>query len=100
MAFTDSSSALGWMQKAYFDPVNKESHDAVARWLGRTLVSNKTYIYSQHIKGTENIITDSLSRDFHRSDQTLPKLFNKILPQQTVASFHIKQPPRNVISWI
>ena len=30
MAFTDSSSALGWMQKASFDPVNTESHDAVA----------------------------------------------------------------------
>ena len=42
LALTDSSSALGWMDKASFDPVNAESHNAVAPWLGRTLVSNKT----------------------------------------------------------
>ena len=46
LAFTDTSSALGWMHKAYFNPVNAESHDAVALWLGLTLVSNKTYLYS------------------------------------------------------
>ena len=68
LSFADSSSPLGWIHKASFDPVNAESHDAVAHWLGRTLVSNKTSPYSQHIKGTENIIVDYLSRDFHRSD--------------------------------
>ena len=40
LALTDNSSALGWMYKASFDPVNVESHNAVARWLGWTLVSN------------------------------------------------------------
>ena len=43
---------------------------------------------------------DYLSRDFHRSDQTLTKSFNKILPQLTAALFHTKQPPMNVIYWI
>ena len=43
---------------------------------------------------------DSLSRDFHKSDQTLTNIFHQILPQQTAALFHIKQLPRNVISWI
>ena len=88
------------MHKASFDPVNAESYDSVARWLGCTLVSNETPLYSQHIKGTENIIADSLSRDFHKSDQTLTNIFDQILPQQTSALFHIKQLPRNVISWI
>ena len=88
------------MHKAYFDPVNSESHDAVVRWFGWTLVSNKTFIYSQQIKVIENINADSLSRDFHSSYQTLTKKSNQILPQLTAASFHIKQPPRNVISWI
>ena len=68
LAFTDSSSALGWMHKASFDPVNAESHDAVAQWLGWTLVSNETSLYSQYIKETENTIADSLSRDFHKLD--------------------------------
>ena len=98
LAFTDSSSALGWMHKSSFDPVNAESHDAVSCWIGWKLVSNETSLYSQNIKGTEKIIVDDLSRDFHRSDQTLTKHFNQILPQQTAALFHIKQPPINVIS--
>ena len=68
LAFTESSSALGCMQKTYFDPVNTESHDAVARWIGWTLASNETSLYSQHIKVTENIIADYLSNDLHRSD--------------------------------
>ena len=33
---------IGWMHKAYFFPVNTESHDAVARWLGWKLDSNNT----------------------------------------------------------
>ena len=60
LAFTDSSSALGWMHKAYFNPVIIESHDAVARWIGWKLISNETSLYSQHITGTEHIIVDSL----------------------------------------
>ena len=45
LAFTDSSSALGWMHKASFDPLNAESHNAVARWIGWTLISNETSLY-------------------------------------------------------
>ena len=77
LAFTYISSALVWIQKSSFDPVNAESHNAVARWLGWTLVIHKKSLYSQHIKGTEKIIADSLSRDFHKSDQTLTKSFEK-----------------------
>ena len=36
LAFTDISSALGWMYKASFDPVNAESNDSVARCIGWT----------------------------------------------------------------
>ena len=90
LSLTDSSSALGWMHTESFDPVKSESNDAVARWLAWTIVSNKKSLYSQHIKGTENVAADSLSRDFYRSYQTLTKKFNQILPPQTSASFHIK----------
>ena len=79
LVFTDSSSALGWIHKTSYDPVNSGSHDYVARWIGWTLVSNETCLYSQHVKGTEEIIADSLSQDFHISDQTLTKTFNRIL---------------------
>ena len=72
--FTDISSALGWMHKAYFYPVNERGHDTVARWLGWTLISNEAYLYFHHAKGTENIIADSLARDFNISDQSLTKI--------------------------
>ena len=49
--FTDSSNALGWLNKASFDPVNEETHYMVSQCLGWNLIRNKTYIYSQHIKG-------------------------------------------------
>ena len=85
LAFMDSSSALGWMHKASFDPVNKGGHDTVAGWMGWTLVSNEASLYSQHIKGTENIIVESLSRNFNISYQSLKKQFNSILQPQTAA---------------
>ena len=40
LSFMDSSSALVWMHKASFDPVNEGGHDMVARWLDWTLISN------------------------------------------------------------
>ena len=94
--FTYISSALGCMHKASFGPVNEGGHDTFPRWLGWTLVSNEASLYSQHIKGTDNIIADSLSRDFNISDQYLTKNINSILPPQTSASFHIKLPPRDI----
>ena len=57
------------------------------QWIGWTLFSNKASLYSQRIKGTNNIIVDSLSRDFDISDQYLTKHFKSILPPQTAASF-------------
>ena len=74
LELTDVSSALGWMKKVSFGPVNKVGHDTVERWMGWTFVSNKESLYSQHIKGTKNIIADSLSRDFNISDQSLTKV--------------------------
>ena len=100
LPFIDSSSALGWMHKASFDPVNKEGHYMGSRWLGRNLFSNEVSLYCQHSKGTKNIIAESLSRDFHISDQSLTNIFNSILSPQTVSSFHIKFSPRKIISWI
>ena len=48
------------MQKESFDPVNEESQDVVDLWIGWNLVGNYKSLYSQHIKGAENIIADSL----------------------------------------
>ena len=73
LAITDISSDIEEMDKSSFDPVNEGGHDTVALWLGWKLVSNKVYIYYQHMKVTKNIISDSLSRDFHILDHYLTK---------------------------
>ena len=70
------------------------------RWMGWKLVSNEASLYYQHIKGTDNIFAESLSRDFNISDQSLKKCFSSILPPQTAASFHTKLPPINISFWI
>ena len=83
LPFTDSCSTLGWMHKASFYIVNAESHDDVSFWLVWILVSNEKSLYSQHIKATENIIVESLSSNFHISNQTLTKNAYRTLPPHT-----------------
>ena len=80
LEFTDISSSLGCMHKASFDPVNEGGHDTFAQCLGCTLVINEVFRYYQHTKGTNNIISESLSRDFHILDHSLTKILNSILP--------------------
>ena len=45
LTFTDSYRALGWMHKASFEPVNAESHNTVACWIRKTLVSSEKDLY-------------------------------------------------------
>ena len=59
LAYTDSSSALGWLYKASFSS-SMPAHDKVARWLALELMSYDSALYSQHIRGLHNIIADSL----------------------------------------
>ena len=66
--------------------------------VGLEFISNEVSLYSQHIKGTKNIIAESLSKDFNISYQPLPKLFDSILPSQTAEPFHIKLLPRDIFS--
>ena len=80
ISFIDSSSDLGWIHKASFDPVDEKPQDMMSRFLLWTTVRNEVYLNSQHIKGLKNIIADSLSRDLHRSDIYLTTIFKSILP--------------------
>ena len=98
-AFTDSTSALGWLYKASFSetiPI----HDKVTRWLAMKLMIKNFALYSQHIKGTHNVIADSLSRDHHLSNKQLTMIFKTILPQQTPKNINICQLLTDIISWI
>ena len=88
LAYTDSSSALGWLYKASFSS-SMPAHDKVARWLALELMSYDSALYSQHIRGRHNIIADSLSRDHYLSITQLTNSFLRLYPDQTPPNFRI-----------
>ena len=100
LAFTDSSSVLGRINKSSFDPVREKPHNTVAWWMGYFLVRNYVSLYSQLIKLTKHIIADSLSRDFHHSDKYPTTIFKSILPSQRSASLKTKPLTIYITSWI
>ena len=76
------------------------AHDTVARHLARLQLDNDSALYSQHIKGSCNVIADMLSRDFHLSNNQLTIIFIAIFPEQVHSNFKIHQLSKEIISWI
>ena len=99
LAFTDSSSALGWLYKASFGS-NQIDHDNIARWLARELVQRDSALYSQHIKGSHNFVADSLSRDTHIAADKLTFSLRNLLPEQVPTNFNISPPPPEALCLI
>ena len=91
LAFTDSSSTLGWLYKASFGS-NQVDHDNIARWLAKELVHMHSALYSQHTKGSYNFVADSLSRDTHIVADKLTFSFQNLFPEQMPTSFNISPP--------
>ena len=100
LAFTDNSSALGWMHHSTFDPVNNPQHDALARDLASFLLTNESTLFSQHIPGDHNVTADCLSRDFHLSDaDTISLLHSKAPASQVPQNLRIIPLPTALSSW-
>ena len=99
LAFTDISSALGWLHTTNFSS-SQQIHNKVSRWLATTLMTHDSALYLQHIPGKYNIISDSLWRDKHLSNQQLTIAFHTLLPKQTPKSFNIQTLPPAIISWM
>ena len=99
LAFTDNSSALGWLYKASFKDC-QPVHDAVAWWLAYKLIAHDSALYYQYIKGIYNFISDSLSRDTHIITKQLTHSFKIPLPTQIHQNFRISQLPAETDSWI
>jgi hypothetical protein len=102
MAFTDNSSALGWMYHSTFNPVKDKNHDKLARHLAFLLFKKEATLHSEHIPGDHNIIADSLSRDFHLNDTTLTSLLlsHPSTTSQVPNSFKIHNLNTQTTSWI
>ena len=100
LAFTDNSSALGWMHHSTFDPVNNPQHDDLARHLASFLIKHEATLFSQHIPGEQNVTADCLSRDFHLSDTAILSLLHTKAPQQQVPhNIHMTKLPPAISSW-
>ena len=99
LAFTGSSRALGWLYSASFW-LSHPAHDKVARWLAKELIRYDSALYSQHIRGKYNFISDSLSRDTHISKQQLTHVLRSLLPEQTPTSFEILDLLPDLTYWL
>jgi hypothetical protein len=63
---TDSTTAAGWLKKSNFADKSDEAVQlTTARHLANILIKTKSCLYSQWFPGDQNIVSDSLSRDFH-----------------------------------
>ena len=91
LCLTDNSCALGWLYKANFCPENQKHNDIVARKMAEVLIDEEATIFSQHIKGCNNVIADSLSRDHHLTNKQLTFVLNTIYPTQTNKALTISQ---------
>jgi hypothetical protein len=100
LAFTDNSSALGWMYHSTFNPVQHRHHDDMARHLARLLFNTESTLHAEHIPGDNNVVADSLSRDFHLTNSQLTSLLTTHAPpQQVPPTFQIRKLPRKISSW-
>ena len=100
LAFTDNSSALGWLHKASFHPASKMYHDIVAREFALFMMKEEHSLYSEHIKGDNNNVADTLSREFDLSKKKLTDLLYRSFPSQMPKSFTIIELPKEIVYWI
>ena len=64
------------------------------------MIKAKSCLYSQWFPGDENVIADSLSRDFHLPNNELTQLLTSVCPHQLPHGFEIKQLPNEIALWL
>ena len=99
LAFTDTFSALGWLYKTAFKE-NQEAHDDVARFLAETCIKWDSALYSQHVRGVHNVVSDILSRDRHIDNNQLAFMLKQLFPDQVHHNFKIYTLPPEIVSWL
>ena len=66
----DSTSAMGWLRRSNFRERNETDLDwlakqAVSRKLANLILDSETLLYKQWLRGEDNVVADSLSRDVY-----------------------------------
>ena len=97
---SDSTSTVGWLRKSNHDPDERPIHNEIARFHARDIMSHDACNYSQHLPGKENVVTDSLSRDFHFSNEQIIAMLTSLHPNLSTSQITIIDLPQKHISWI
>ena len=98
LSILDSTSAIGWLHKSSFDEATHSQHAHLARQFATTMLDHHASLFSQHIAGSNNIVADSLSRDFHIDSHTLSALVRCHF--QVHPSFALYPLPAELVSWM
>jgi hypothetical protein len=98
---TDSTTAMGWLRKSNFaNKLDEFIQLSTTRKLADIILSSEVNLYSQWFPGDENIIADSLSRDFHLSDSHLSNLLSSHFLDQAPFGLRILPVPPDIVSWL
>lgn len=100
LSLSDSSSTVSWLHKSNHDPQSSPVHNDIARWHAQNQIVNDACDYSQHVKGSENLVADALSRDFHLSDEKLLSLLQATVPHLLPPKPQIISLNSQITSWI
>ena len=106
LSMTDSTTTQGWLKKSNFKETEKESSEMTAAKLKISrehairMMTNNCKDYSQWFPGEENDLADSLSRDFHLSDENLLSLYFNLIPEQTPTNLKISALPEEITSFL
>ena len=100
LTLSDSTSAVGWLHRANFEPLVQPVHEECSRYITRLMMEYKSILYSQHQKRTYNTIADLLSRWHFLTDTELLIFIRSSFPSQIPTSFHISPLPAEISSWI
>ena len=97
---SDSSSTVGWLRLSNHDPLDAPVHNEVARYHARNMMARNACNYSQHLPGKLNVVADSLSRDFHLSNDQIIAMLTSLHPSLSPSQIKIIDLPQKHISWI
>jgi hypothetical protein len=70
LSIGDSTSAMGWLRRSNFREKDESDLDwlakqSVSRKLANLILESETLLYKQWLRGEDNVIADSLSRDVY-----------------------------------
>jgi len=100
LSLSDSSNTVSWLHKSNHDPASLPVHNEIARCHASNLLEHQASDFSQHIPGSDNHVADSLSRDFHLSNEQLLSLLNHTCPHLLPSNPQVSSLPTHLSLWI